>query len=105
MGHCGRTQNAANSRPMDSHGLCPFFYNSAFTHNFYASQNVYNCIAPDIAEYPENFRMGYMEQRKLSVRGILFCPTTDSYPYTQFLKNFTESFSESENHLETNIEQ
>lgn len=49
-----------------SHGLCPYFYNAAFTHNFYATDNVYRCPSRRIANnLPSHFKMGYMETRKL----------------------------------------
>lgn len=90
MGQCGRFQDAATTKPKDNHGLCPHFYNSAFTHNFYATKNSYGCVEGDKAEYPQNYKMGYNEDRKSSVRGVLFCPTTFSYPYTSNTRNLTE---------------
>jgi hypothetical protein len=67
MGNCGITQNAAagDKREFRSHGLCPLFYNSAFTHDYLAIEKPDKCEATQLASnWPENFKMGYMEQRK-----------------------------------------
>jgi hypothetical protein len=51
--------------PEGSHGLCPHFYNSAFTHDFLATDNVFHCISQRMAlSIPKRFKMGYMETRK-----------------------------------------
>lgn len=92
MGKCGRAQDAAGIFPRGkyfnnnnchhamliyrifnyflhtstgSHGLCPKFYNSAFTNNFYATENIYRCPSRRVAvNVPKTFKMGYMETRK-----------------------------------------
>ncbi|CAG9808811.1 unnamed protein product [Chironomus riparius] len=82
MGKCGRSQDAAGIFPRGSHGLCPKFYNSAFTNNFYATENMYRCPSRRVAvNVPKNFKMGYMETRKNKVFGDLFSPTSECYPY------------------------
>lgn len=73
MGNCGMTQPAASSPPKGSHGLCPYFYNSAFEHNFYAIPKPRECQSRRIAQaWPPNFKMGYMERRKRLVDFYLF---------------------------------
>lgn len=87
MGRCGQKQEAAGPAPkgkgdlilfilvfninflfkflLGNHGLCPYFYNSAFTNDFYATENIYECSSRRTAtNYPEFFKMGYLERRK-----------------------------------------
>ncbi|CAO1409365.1 unnamed protein product [Diamesa serratosioi] len=85
MGYCGFFQFAAGAYPKGSHGLCPYFYNTAFKYDFLATNNTYGCYsARPTTVYPEFFRMGYNENRKNKVFGDLFSPTAFVYPY-----NFT----------------
>lgn len=64
MGRCGLSQMAATAFPCGNHGLCPHFYNAAFTNNF-TQNNFYQCISKrPIANLPSDYRMGYMETRK-----------------------------------------
>jgi hypothetical protein len=59
MGYCGWTQPAAGAYPMGHHGLCPYFYNSAFTNNF-TEHNYYGCTSPRLlTNLPDNVKMGY----------------------------------------------
>lgn len=63
MGKCGLFQPAAGPPPLSSHGMCPYFYNSAFKNDFKAD-NVENCVSNRmVKEMPEGFKMGYMEKR------------------------------------------
>lgn len=65
LGNCGFSQNAAMDPPYGSHGLCPYMYISAFDHNFLAVEKPQECPARSSAtKWPENFKMGYMEDRK-----------------------------------------
>lgn len=65
MGVCGYAQVGAMAYPKGSHGLCPYFYNAAFTHDFVAWKNIYGCYSTRaVTEYPELFKMGYIETRK-----------------------------------------
>lgn len=65
MGCCGKYQIAAGMDNKISHGLCPYFYNLAFTKDFYAVPNVFNCTSKrEVKVMPEKFKMGYMENRK-----------------------------------------
>lgn len=66
LGNCGNSQVAAGSPPLGSHGLCPVFYNSAFTHQFVAIPRPEQC--PVVSEKPEpklpvygSYFMGYRE--------------------------------------------
>ncbi|XP_049292163.1 uncharacterized protein LOC125768482 [Anopheles funestus] len=85
MGQCGLRQAAAGPPPLGSHGLCPVFYNLAFKYQFLAQPKPPECLSlSEMATYPRNYRMGYMEERKSEVRGELFAQTSDVYPYTVF---------------------
>ncbi|XP_050080654.1 uncharacterized protein LOC126568250 [Anopheles maculipalpis] len=85
MGQCGLRQAAAGPPPLGSHGLCPVFYNLAFKYQFLAQPKPPECLSlSEMATYPRNYRMGYMEPRKSEVRGELFAQTSDVYPYTVF---------------------
>ncbi|XP_055691083.1 lipase member H-like [Lutzomyia longipalpis] len=83
MGHCGWSQIAAGPYPKGSHGLCPYFYNSAFRNFFVAVSRPAACPATprDCQEHPENFQMGYMERRKQKAFGTLYAASTRNYPY------------------------
>lgn len=78
LGYCGRHQPAGQDiqvaycellrncdyEPILSHGLCPFFYTSAFRHDFIAD-NFYNCSSSRmVKDLPPNYKMGYMESRQ-----------------------------------------
>lgn len=80
MGDCGKYQDAAenlpaifwevvkgshcNESPKFSHNLCPYFYNSAFEHDFVVD-NHYNCSSKRMAtNLPVDFKMGFTETRK-----------------------------------------
>ncbi|XP_055692306.1 uncharacterized protein LOC129795246 [Lutzomyia longipalpis] len=83
MGTCGWFQTAAADPPKGSHGLCPYFYLSAFSNDFLAVPKPMGCMARKPARYwPEGFRMGYREPRKWQVQGELFALTTKEYPFT-----------------------
>jgi hypothetical protein len=56
---------AAGPPPYGSHGLCPYFYNSAFSNDFLAVEKGSQCGAGKAALiWPRSFKMGYMELRK-----------------------------------------
>jgi hypothetical protein len=42
MGYCGWSQIGAGGYPKGSHGLCPYFYNYSFKHDF-VEYNYYRC--------------------------------------------------------------
>lgn len=84
MGICGVYQIAAEPFPKGSHGLCPYMYISAFNNTFPAIRRPLLCLltgGDDCQNYPENFKMGYMETRKEEVSGTLYAKTTLKYPY------------------------
>ncbi|XP_055596011.1 uncharacterized protein LOC129746398 [Uranotaenia lowii] len=83
MGQCGFFQLGAGKPPLGSHGLCPVYYNLAFKENFYAQEKPGECgvLRDPTADYPTNFKMGYMERRKSQVRGELFAQTSNHYPF------------------------
>lgn len=79
MGECGRSQPARDAlkwahcertgecdpRLYESHGLCPYFYNSAFRNDFVANNTFYKCSSErEPKEIPRGFKMGYLETRK-----------------------------------------
>lgn len=65
MGVCGYAQVGAGPFPKGSHGLCPYYYTASFKHNFIAWENIYGCqTTRAVSDYPEDFKMGYMETRK-----------------------------------------
>ncbi|KAG4073841.1 hypothetical protein HA402_014046 [Bradysia odoriphaga] len=43
LGQCGLYQIAAGPYPLGSHGLCPYFYNSAFSNQFHAIPQPATC--------------------------------------------------------------
>lgn len=74
MGHCGKYQSAKDDtqdiycllfrqckvEPINSHSMCPFLYNSAFSNNF-GFDNRHKCASNRMAKnLPKSFRMGYM---------------------------------------------
>lgn len=82
MGNCGLTQDAASKPPNGSHGLCPYFYNLAFRHPFYAIPKPRKCKAKNEAlRWPKKFRMGYMGENKDLVQGELFALTSKTFPF------------------------
>lgn len=66
LGNCGMSQPAASDPPFGSHGLCPYFYNSAFNNEFLAVEKPKDCNSKrgTVAKYPYKFTMGYKEWRK-----------------------------------------
>ncbi|KAG5674187.1 hypothetical protein PVAND_004170 [Polypedilum vanderplanki] len=88
MGICGIAQIGASIYPKGHHGLCPYYYTAAFKYDFVAWQNIYACYTTRIVtNYPELFRMGYKEslEKKSSVIGDLFSPTSMFFPYNEIL--------------------
>ncbi|GAB0096073.1 hypothetical protein DMENIID0001_115310 [Sergentomyia squamirostris] len=82
MGNCGQSQVAGLIDYRLSHGLCPVFYNIAFKNTFRAVPRPFACLlSPKETQYPDNFKMGYMETRKQEVSGILYAKTSLLYPY------------------------
>lgn len=65
MGNCGWSQVAAQDPPLGSHGLCPYFYLSAFSNDFPAVRKPAECGSRRMAgSWPVGFKMGYTESRK-----------------------------------------
>ncbi|KXJ72242.1 hypothetical protein RP20_CCG018528 [Aedes albopictus] len=97
MGICGREQSAAGPFPKGSHGLCVHFYNSAFSHHFYAVPKPKNCKSNRFAAtWPVGFRMGYFceMERSSKVYGELFAETTKKYPFTMRSSHSSKKFHE-----------
>lgn len=68
LGNCGLTQIASNSPPLGSHGLCPYMYVNSFDHEFFAIDKPTDCLSKRQSnQWPRNFKMGYMENRKWCV--------------------------------------
>uniref|UniRef100_A0A182QI02 Lipase domain-containing protein n=1 Tax=Anopheles farauti TaxID=69004 RepID=A0A182QI02_9DIPT len=80
MGYCGWLQFAAGLKT--SHGLCPDFYNAAFSVNFNAISNPYWCpTTRAVSSWPAGFKMGYFMPQGNSLTGDLFAKTSKYYPY------------------------
>lgn len=81
MGTCGESQPAAGPYPLGSHGLCPYFYNSAFDRKF-VPNNHFKCTSWNEAKNTTDVRMGYLgEAERQSVRGEIFIATAKFPPY------------------------
>lgn len=66
MGHCGRLQDANRRIPYGDHGLCPYFFNCAFSNKFQAVTRPEECeiIRQEkrlVAN--ESFLMGWQDDR------------------------------------------
>ncbi|XP_055372653.1 uncharacterized protein LOC129606374 [Condylostylus longicornis] len=84
IGYCGFNQPGASDPPYGSHGLCPYYYNLAFSYDFMARKKPNSCISLNPARYwPEKFKMGYMEERKSDVLGELFVTVSANPPYVK----------------------
>ncbi|XP_053690654.1 lipase member H-like [Sabethes cyaneus] len=82
MGQCGKEQVGAGPFPKGSHGLCPYFYASAFTHSFFAVPKPKECSSKRYTDiWPSGYKMGYFSGSNCSFQGELFSPTTKFYPY------------------------
>lgn len=77
MGNCGWSQVAAQDPPLGSHGLCPYFYLSAFSNDFPAVRKPAECGSRRMAgSWPAGFKMGYTESRKSWVSSLVFGNST-----------------------------
>lgn len=98
MGNCGYSQPAGNdlmgvycsltkscpNETLLNHNVCPYLYNSAFSHNFVAN-NYYNCSSKRMARnLPVNFKMGYMEKRKKLVSKLISITVVFSFSHDYF---------------------
>jgi hypothetical protein len=62
MGKCGKKQLSAGPKPLGNHGMCPYFYNSAFN-NVFEANNYYNCTSKNPAPSSKGtIRMGYHQK-------------------------------------------
>ncbi|XP_065084036.1 pancreatic lipase-related protein 2-like [Ochlerotatus camptorhynchus] len=84
MGNCGANQVAAGPYPKGSHGLCPYFYNSAFQNEFRAIPKPNECSSiRAVATWPVSFRMGFFCDTTSGITGDLYARTTKAYPYNE----------------------
>jgi len=64
MGSCGNSQAASSTAgpdPVDSHRLCPYFYNFAFTNDYVYSNDYYACSSARILKNTTSaVKMGYL---------------------------------------------
>lgn len=82
MGRCGKSQPAASWKPFGNHGLCPYFYNSAFSHKF-TPNNLYNCTSiRSSMDVPDDLRFGYLNTN--FIQGDFFVPTSKDFPWNDF---------------------
>lgn len=88
MGRCGIHQPAATPWIKEkSHAFCNEFYINSFENDFVAYDK-YNCPnAVNVNELPYRFKMGYMEDRKFNVTGVIPSPTTVDFPYNFDIQN------------------
>jgi len=82
MGNCGQSQAASGPPPLASHGLCPYFYNLAFTYD-YTFNNYYGCSSPRMVKNPpSNVKMGYfLDFNGTRFRGDIFVATAKYPPF------------------------
>uniref|UniRef100_A0A336MRC7 CSON003936 protein n=1 Tax=Culicoides sonorensis TaxID=179676 RepID=A0A336MRC7_CULSO len=78
MGNCGWTQPAATVPPRLHHGLCPYFYTSAFKNDFKAIEKPPQCPSTKIGNYQNGFVMGYRMNLTLGGIGEYFAETSTS---------------------------
>lgn len=88
MGDCGESQLANRPFPNGNHGLCPQFYNSAFTHKFLAVPKKDTCnqtLTPrDATSFSPNMRMGYfqtLDPQWKTKEKTFYAITTKDYPF------------------------
>ena len=87
MGYCGWSQNGALAYPNGSHGLCNKYYNSAFENDF-LENNYYNCLPTKLeAQLPDNYTMGYLEERRKYEKLIYFKYINQIILYFQLFNN------------------
>jgi len=60
MGKCGWSQPAAGDPPLGNHGLCPYFYNFAFTNDFVYDNDYWCWSFNKVINPPKNVKMGYL---------------------------------------------
>lgn len=82
MGYWGYWQPAAGSFPLGHHGLCPYFYNSAFTSDF-VSNNYYGSTSTRLAtNITSDVKMGYRgDFNRTLVQGDIFIATAKYPPF------------------------
>nr|XP_019527550.2 pancreatic triacylglycerol lipase-like [Aedes albopictus] len=84
MGNCGTNQLAAGPYPKGSHGLCPYFYNSAFANEFRAIPKPNECLSfRAVWPISDRVRMGYFADLDSDITGDFFSRTTKTYPYNE----------------------
>lgn len=86
--------------PNGHHGLCPHFYNSAFTNKFVAVPKKTTCyqrtLPRDAISYSPNMRMGYwqaLDPNYDTTEKTFYAITTRDYPFN------SDVLSDSENHV------
>ncbi|XP_055589193.1 uncharacterized protein LOC129741478 [Uranotaenia lowii] len=82
MGICGISQPAARVAPESDHGLCPYFYNSAFDNKFVPMKKPIYCPSTKaVGSWPQTFRMGYFCDVGSGATGDYYATTLKYYPY------------------------
>lgn len=83
MGLCGRLQSGSSTYPKRHHGLCPYFYNSAFVNDFYPNRESDCRSRREPIDYPANLKMGFLGvMTNPVVYGDFFVPTSNTAPWT-----------------------
>lgn len=81
MGNCGWSQPASSAPPRLNHGLCPYFYTSAFKNDFKAIEKPTQCPSTKIGKFKIGFVMGYRMNFTLGGIGEYFAETSTSPTY------------------------
>lgn len=88
MGRCGVWQSGSTTYPKRHHGLCPYYYNSAFLHDFIPNHNN-ECRSrrePDFI--PPNLKMGFLGVVTQPLAfGDFFIHTSDRPPWNVVVSN------------------
>ncbi|XP_063709235.1 uncharacterized protein LOC134837778 [Culicoides brevitarsis] len=82
MGYCGHSQDAATVPPRLSHGLCPYFYTSAFKNDFKVVPKRDVCVSTKPGSWKKGFVMGYRMNLSLGGIGEFYAETSRNPTYT-----------------------
>jgi hypothetical protein len=81
MGRCGILQPGSTTYPKRHHGLCPYYYNSAFKNDFIPRQDNECRSRREPESFPQNLKMGFLGINHPIVYGDFFIPTSDRSPW------------------------
>lgn len=82
MGNNGQAQAAAGSFPLGNHGLCPYFYNAAFSYDFVPNNYYGNKSYRPATNLSNDVIMGYRGNfSRTQVQGDVFIATAKYPPF------------------------